>query len=107
MVYKRRIGLSDTLNALKGGFGAFIKLCYVFNAGIFQSAYAYASFVPVKLKELDYQFRVASEEEELHRQAYMKQQEEYFQKLDEMIQGSRHMKKKRASKWLKRAGDIV
>lgn len=59
------------------------------------------------VKELDYQFRVASEEEEQHRKAYMKQQEEYFQKLDEMIQGSRHMKKKRASKWLKRAGDIV
>ena len=57
--------------------------------------------------ELDYQFRVASEEEEQHRKAYMKQQEEYFQRLDEMIQGSRHMKKKRASKWLKRAGDIV
>ena len=59
------------------------------------------------VKELDYQFRVASEEEEQHRKAYMKQQEEYFQRLDEMIQGSRHMKKKRASKWLKRAGDIV
>ena len=59
------------------------------------------------VKELDYQFRVASEEEEQHRKAYMKQQEEYFQRLDEMIQGSRHMKKKRASKWLKRAGEIV
>lgn len=59
------------------------------------------------VKELDYQFRVASEEEEQHRQAYMKQQEEYFQKLDEMIQGSRHVKKRKASKWLKRAGDIV
>ncbi len=59
------------------------------------------------VKELDYQFRVASEEEEQHRKAYMKQQEEYFQRLDEMIQGCRHMKKKRASKWLKRAGEIV
>jgi len=59
------------------------------------------------VKELDYQFRVASEEEEQHRRAYMKQQEEYFQRLDEMIQGSRHIKKKRASKWLKRAGEIV
>lgn len=59
------------------------------------------------VKELDYQFRVASEEEEQHRKAYMKQQEEYFQRLDEMIQGSRHMKKKRTSKWLKRAGEIV
>ncbi len=59
------------------------------------------------VKELDYQFRVASEEEEQHRRAYMKQQEEYFQRLDEMIQGSRHMKKRKVSKWLKRAGDIV
>ncbi len=59
------------------------------------------------VKELDYQFRVASEEEELHRKEYMKQQEEYFRKLDETIQGSRYMKKKKASKWLKRAGDLV
>ncbi len=59
------------------------------------------------VKELDYQFRVASEEEEQHRKAYMKQQEEYFQRLDEMIQGSRHVRKKKSSKWLKRAGDLV
>lgn len=59
------------------------------------------------VKELDYQFRVASEEEEQHRKEYMRQQEEYFQRLDEMIQGSRRMKKKRTSKWLKRAGEIV
>lgn len=59
------------------------------------------------VKELDYQFRVASEEEEQHRKAYMKQQEEYFQRLDEMIQGSRHIRKKKTAKWLKRAGDIV
>lgn len=59
------------------------------------------------VKELDYQFRVASEEEELHRKEYMKQQEEYFRKLDETIQGSRYIKKKKASKWLKKAGDLV
>lgn len=59
------------------------------------------------VKELDYQFRVASEEEEQHRKEYMKQQEEYFQKLDEMIQGSRHIRKKKTAKWLKRAGDVV
>jgi len=59
------------------------------------------------VKELDYQFRVASEEEEQHRKEYMRQQEEYFQRLDEMIQGSRRMKKKKTAKWLKRAGDVV
>jgi len=58
------------------------------------------------VKELDYQFRVASEEEEQHRKEYMRQQEEYFQRLDEMIQGSRRMKRKKTSKWLKRAGEI-
>ena len=58
------------------------------------------------VKELDYQFRVASEEEEQHRKAFMKQQEEYFQRLEEMIQGSRRMKKKKTAKWLKRAGEI-
>ena len=59
------------------------------------------------VKELDYQFRVASEEEEQYRKEYMRQQEEYFRQLDEMIQGSRHVRKKRTSKWLKRAGEIV
>ncbi len=59
------------------------------------------------VKELDYQFRVASEEEEQHRKAYMKQQEEYFRQLDEMIQGSRHVRKKKTAKWLKRAGEMV
>lgn len=53
------------------------------------------------VKELDYQFRVASEEEELHRKAYLKQQEDYFRKLDEMIQNSRHVRKRKSSKWLK------
>lgn len=59
------------------------------------------------VKEMDYQFRVASEEEEQRRNTYMKQQEEYFQKLDEMIQSGRHGKKKRRSKWLKKPGESV
>ena len=54
------------------------------------------------VKEMDYQFRVASEEQEQHRQAYMKQQEEYFRRLDEMIQSSRHTRKKKAGKWFKK-----
>ena len=59
------------------------------------------------VKELDYQFRVAGEEEEQHRKEYMRQQEEYFRQLDEMIQGSRFVRKKKTPKWLKRAGDAV
>lgn len=59
------------------------------------------------VKEMDYQFRVASEEQEQHRQAYMKQQEEYFQRLDEMIQSSRHSRKKKTSKWFKKNADKV
>lgn len=55
------------------------------------------------VKEMDYQFRVASEEQEQHRQTYMKQQEEYFQRMDEMIQSSRHTRKKKNSKWFKKA----
>jgi len=54
------------------------------------------------VKEMDYQFRVASEEEEQRKKIYLKQQEEYFQKLDEMIQSGRHGKKKKTSKWLKK-----
>jgi len=54
------------------------------------------------VKEMDYQFRVASEEEEQRRKLYIKQQEEYFQKLDEMIQSGRNGKKKRTSRWLKK-----
>ena len=57
------------------------------------------------VKEMDYQFRVASEEQEQHRKEYMKQQEEYFQKLDVMIQNNRHGRKKKPSKWLKKSGD--
>lgn len=54
------------------------------------------------VKELDYQFRVASEEQEQHHKEYTKQQEAYFQKLDEMIQSSRYGRKKRTSGWLKK-----
>lgn len=53
------------------------------------------------VKELDYQFRIASEEQEQHRKEYSMQQEEYFHKLDEMIQSNMHMKKRRTSKWFK------
>ena len=59
------------------------------------------------VKELDYQFRVASEEEEQHRKEYMRQQEEYFRQLDEKIQSSRFVRKKKMSKWLKRAEELV
>ena len=59
------------------------------------------------VKELDYQFRVASEEEEQHRKEYMRQQEEYFRQLDEKIQGSRFSRKKRTAKWLKREEEMV
>ena len=54
------------------------------------------------VKEMDYQFRVASEEEEQRRKIYLKQQEDYFQKLDEMIQNNHLGKKKKTSKWLKK-----
>jgi len=47
------------------------------------------------IKELDYQFRVAAEEQELQNREYRKQQEEYFDKLDHMIQDSRVSRKKR------------
>lgn len=47
------------------------------------------------IKELDYQFRVAAEEQELHQREYRKQQEEYFEKLDHMIQDSMQTRKKR------------
>ena len=59
------------------------------------------------VKELDYQFRVASEEEEQHRKEYMRQQEEYFRQLDEMIRGSRFIRKKKTAKWLKREEEMV
>lgn len=54
------------------------------------------------VKELDYQFRVASEEQEQYHREYRKQQEEYFQKLDEMIQRTGYGKKKKVSGWLKK-----
>ena len=49
------------------------------------------------VKEMDYQFRVASEEQEQRQMIYNKQQEEYFRQLDEMIQNNLHSRKKRTS----------
>ncbi len=49
------------------------------------------------VKEMDYQFRVANEEQEQRQNAYNKQQEEYFHQLDEMIQSSLQNRKKRTS----------
>ena len=54
------------------------------------------------VKELDYQFRVASEEQEKYHREYAKQQDEYFRKLDEMIQRTGYGKKKKSSGWLKK-----
>ncbi len=54
------------------------------------------------VKELDYQFRVASEEQEQYHREYAKQQDEYFKKLDEMIQRSGYGKKKKGVGWLKK-----
>lgn len=54
------------------------------------------------VKELDYQFRVASEEQEQYHREYIKQQEEYFQKLDEMIQRTGYGRKKKGTGWLKK-----
>lgn len=54
------------------------------------------------VKELDYQFRVAGEEQEQYRREYTKQQEKYFQKLDEMIQRTGYGKKKKGTGWLKK-----
>lgn len=56
------------------------------------------------VKELDYQFRVAGEEQEQQRKEYAMQQEEYFRKLDEAIQNSRYAKKKKMTKWLQPSG---
>ena len=54
------------------------------------------------VKELDYQFRVASEEQEQYHKEYTKQQEEYFQKLDEMIQRGGYGKRKKGTGWLRK-----
>ena len=48
------------------------------------------------IKEMDYQFRVAAEEQEKQHLNYQKQQEEYFEKLDHMIQENMQTRKKKA-----------
>ena len=48
------------------------------------------------IKEMDYQFRVAAEEQEKQYLNYQKQQEEYFEKLDHMIQENMQTRKKKA-----------
>ncbi len=48
------------------------------------------------IKEMDYQFRVAAEEQEKQQQQYQKQQEEYFEKLDHMIQENHQNRKKKS-----------
>ena len=49
------------------------------------------------IKEMDYQFRVAAEEQEKQHLNYQKQQEEYFEKLDHMIQENMQTRKKKSS----------
>ena len=50
------------------------------------------------IKEMDYQFRIAAEEQEKQQARYQKQQEEYFEKLDYMIQENFRTRKKRFGK---------
>ena len=47
------------------------------------------------IKEMDYQFRIAAEEQEKQQARYQKQQEEYFEKLDYMITDKLQMQKKK------------
>lgn len=49
------------------------------------------------IKEMDYQFRIAAEEQEKQQMRYQKQQEEYFEKLDYMITDRLQAKKKRTA----------
>lgn len=56
------------------------------------------------IKEMDYQFRMASEEQEKHYQKYQKQQEEYFEKLDYMITDKLQAKRRKRT-GLFRAGE--
>ena len=49
------------------------------------------------IKEMDYQFRLAAEEQEKQQMRYQKQQEEYFEKLDYMITDRLQMQKKKRS----------
>ena len=47
------------------------------------------------IKEMDYQFRIAAEEQEKQQIKYQKQQEEYFEKLDYMITDRLQIQKKK------------
>lgn len=47
------------------------------------------------IKEMDYQFRMAAEEQEKQCERYQKQQEEYFEKLDYMITDKLQTKRKK------------
>lgn len=47
------------------------------------------------IKEMDYQFRIVTEEQEKKQNEYIKQQEEYFTKLDHMIQENIQNRKKK------------
>lgn len=49
------------------------------------------------IKEMDYQFRIAAEEQEKQQAKYKKQQEEYFEKLDYMIQENLQNRKKKSA----------
>lgn len=48
------------------------------------------------IKEMDYQFRIAAEEQEKQQVRYQKQQEEYFEKLDCMITDRLQTRKKKS-----------
>ena len=56
------------------------------------------------IKEMDYQFRIAAEEQEKQQRLYQKQQEEYFEKLDYMITDRLQAKKKRTTGILRFTG---
>lgn len=49
------------------------------------------------IKEMDYQFRIAAEEQEKQQVRYQKQQEEYFEKLDCMITDRLQTRKKKSA----------
>lgn len=49
------------------------------------------------IKEMDYQFRLAAEEQEKQQVKYLKQQEEYFEKLDYMITDRLQTRKKKSA----------
>lgn len=56
------------------------------------------------IKEMDYQFRMIAEEQEKQQNRYLKQQEEYFEKLDYMITDRLQMKKKKRAVLFRNAG---